>query len=99
MNQLIEYMNDFVLLSDEELESLNDEQRSLYDEKTKVYQDNQHFVDFAKEQAQEKTEFGHEIAKEIAKNFLLEDLPVQMVAKNTKLSIEEVQKIADSLVE
>ncbi|WP_338794017.1 hypothetical protein [Bernardetia sp. MNP-M8] len=99
INQLIEYMNDFVLLSKEEMESLSDEQRSLYQEKEKIYKDNKHFVDFAQEQSKEKTKFGNDISREIAKNFLLDDLSVEMVAKNTKLSSEEVQQIADSLIE
>ncbi len=99
MNQLIEYMNDFVLLSDEELENLNDDQRVLYNEKMKVYKDNQHFVDYAKEQAKEKADFGHEITTQIARNFLSDDISVEIVAKNTKLSIEEVEQIANSLVE
>ena len=74
-------------------------ERGAYEDSLKQYRDIKNVVDTAKEEGKE---IGKEIGKktrsiEIAKVLLSENLPLEMIARATKLSIEEIQKIADSL--
>jgi predicted transposase/invertase (TIGR01784 family) len=82
-----------------EIAKFNKKERGAYEDSLKQYRDIKNVVDTAKEEGKE---IGKEIGKqersiEIARNFLTSGLSIEIVAKNTNLSIEKVQEIADSL--
>lgn len=70
-----------------EIAMFDKEERVAYEDSLKQYRDIKNVVNTAKD----------ERSMEIAKNFLEYGLSVEIVAKNTKLSIEEVTAIAKSL--
>lgn len=69
-----------------ELAQFDRKQRMAYEDSLKYYRDVKNVIDTAKD----------ERSMEIAENFLKDGLSVEIVAKNTKLSIEEVRAIAKS---
>ena len=72
-----------------ELAKFNKKERMAYEDSLKKYRDIKNIVDTAKEERSIK----------IARNFLKDGLSIEIIAKNTELSIEEVQEIANSLKE
>ena len=69
--------------------------RMAYEDSLKQYRDIKNVVDTAKEEGKEIGKQERSI--EIARNLLTNGLSIEIVAKNTNLSIEKVQEIADSL--
>lgn len=78
-----------------EIAKFNKKERGAYEDSLKQYRDIKNVVDTAQEK-------GEKIGKEkrsieIAKNLLVYGLSIEIVSENTNLSIEEVQKIANSI--
>jgi len=59
----------------------------MYDSSLKYKWDNKNVLDYAKEEG--KLEEAREIARELKK----EELTIEFIAKITKLSIEEIEKL------
>jgi predicted transposase/invertase (TIGR01784 family) len=78
-----------------EIAKFNKKERGAYEDSLKQYRDIKNVVDTAKEEGKEIGKQERSI--EIARNLLTNGLSIEIVAKNTNLSIEEIQKIADSL--
>ena len=78
-----------------EIAMFDKQERMAYEDSLKNYRDIKNVIDTAREEGIEKGEKKKAI--EIAKQALLEGSSVKFVCKITKLSIEEIQKIADSL--
>lgn len=82
-----------------EIAMFDKQERMAYEDSLKNYRDIKNVIDTAREEGlEEGIEKGEKKkAIEIAKQALLEGSSVEFVCKITKLSIEEIQKIADSL--
>ena len=82
-----------------ELAQFDKKQRMAYEDSLKYYRDVKNVIDTAKEEAREegKEEGRKEEKKKIAANLLKYGLSIEVVAENTKLSIEEVKAIAKSI--
>jgi len=63
----------------------------MYDNSMKYKWDNKNVVDYAREEG--KLEGKLEEAKEIARELKKEGLAVEFIARTTKLSIEEIEKL------
>ncbi|MCO5945598.1 PD-(D/E)XK nuclease family transposase [Mucilaginibacter sp. RT5R15] len=70
-----------------EYTNLTKEERNMYDSSLKYKWDNKNVLDTAVNEA--KLEEAKEIARELKK----EGLAIEFIAKTTKLSIEEVEKL------
>ncbi len=82
-----------------EIAMFDKQERMAYEDSLKNYRDIKNVIDTAREEGlEEGIEKGEEKkAIEIAKQALLEGSSVEFACKITKLSTEEIQKIADSL--
>ncbi len=96
-----EYLDTFVILTQEEIDKLNLEERTYYRENLKNYRDLRNVISTAKKEGQQKRiEKGKEIKTiDVTKKMLLMNSTFEFIAEITDLSIEEIQKIADSLKE
>jgi predicted transposase/invertase (TIGR01784 family) len=94
-----------------ELAQFNKKERSNYENSLKVYRDIKNSLDYAEEKGEKRgIEMGVEMGLEIgvekgkkenqienAKKAIKENLPLEIIAKITDLTIEEIQKIKDNL--
>lgn len=78
---------------------LSKKERMTYEDSLKYYRDIKNVIDTAEKTGEEKgVQKGVKKNQlENAKNALLEGLSFEIISKITKLSVEEIQKIADSL--
>ncbi|PIY08447.1 MAG: hypothetical protein COZ18_12200, partial [Flexibacter sp. CG_4_10_14_3_um_filter_32_15] len=74
-----------------EIAMFDKQERMAYEDSLKNYRDIKNVIDTAKEEGKE------EKAIEMAKNFILKGYPFEDIADGTGLTIEEIQKMADSL--
>lgn len=92
-----------------ELAQFNKKERSNYEDSLKVYRDIKNSLDYAEEKGKKRgiemgVEIGVEKGKketqiENAKKAIKENLPLEIIAKITDLTIEEIQQIKDNLEE
>jgi predicted transposase/invertase (TIGR01784 family) len=71
------------------------EEKTMYDSSLKYKWDNKNVLDYAKEEGvQEGMEKGeHKKALDIARELKKEGLAIEFIAKTTKFSIEEIEKL------
>lgn len=83
------------LFSIAEYTNLTKEEKNMYDSSMKYKWDNKNVLDYAVEEAKKegKLEGKLEEAREIARELKKEGLTVEFIAKTTKLSIEEIEKL------
>ena len=74
-----------------EVSNLTKEEKAMYDSNLKSRWDFENSIEFAKEEAAEKAR--HEEALNIAGELKKEGLSNEFIAKTTKLSIEEIEKL------
>jgi predicted transposase/invertase (TIGR01784 family) len=97
------YLNEFVHLDEIEFDKLNAEERMHYQHSLKHYRDLRNCLKYAREEGFEKgeekgKEEGRQEGKEeVVKKSILKGLSFTIISTITGLSIEEIQKIADSL--
>lgn len=90
-----------------ELAQFNKKERSNYENSLKVYRDIKNSLDYAEEKGEKRglemgMEMGLEKGKkeaqiENAKNAIKENLPLEIIAKITDLTVKEIQQIKDNL--
>jgi predicted transposase/invertase (TIGR01784 family) len=93
------YLNHFVSLDETELAKFNKKDRIAYEDSLKYYRNLHNSLLFSREKGLVKGLEEGEKRKyiEITKNLLSIGLSFENISKGTKLSIEEIKKIADSL--
>lgn len=93
------YLDSFTFLNKSQVNMLSKKERMTYEDSLKYYRDIKNVIDTAEKTGEEKgVQKGVKKNQlENAKNALLEGLSFEIISKITKLSVEEIQKIADSL--
>ncbi len=79
------------VFSTAEIAKFNKQERMAYEDSLKHYRDIKNVVDTAKEEGKEERTI------EIAKQAVIEGFSVESISKITKISIDEIQKIVNSL--
>ncbi len=94
-----EYLDTFVILTQEEIDKLTKEERGYYQENLKNYRDTKNVIETAREEGFEigRWEGLKDVQLETVKNGLLKGYSFEILSDITKFSIEEIQEIADSL--
>jgi predicted transposase/invertase (TIGR01784 family) len=90
-----EYIDSFVVLSKTELSKLSQKDRIAYQDSLKYYRDLHNSLNYAREEGKQTGE--KQKVTEIAKKSILENLSFDIISTITGLSIDEIQKIANSL--
>jgi len=90
-----EYIDSFVVLSDAELAKFTKKDRIAYEGSLKYYRDLHNSLNYAREEGEQTGEKRK--VTEIAKKSILENLSFDIISTITGLSIDEIQKIANSL--
>ncbi|WP_338812666.1 hypothetical protein V9L05_14940 [Bernardetia sp. Wsw4-3y2] len=85
------YLNKFIILNENELTILSLEERMAYEDSLKYYRDIRNVENTAEERGKLLNQ------TEVIKNSLSEGLSMEIIAKITKLSIEGIQEIINSL--
>jgi predicted transposase/invertase (TIGR01784 family) len=82
-----------------EVSNLTKEERAMYDSNLKAKWDYENSIAFAEEKAEERgVEKGeHKKALDVARELLKEGSSVEFIAKVTKLSVEEIEKLKSSI--
>ena len=74
-----------------DIASLSKEEREKYDESIKVYRDHLATLTYAEQKGRQEGKREEAIA--IAREMKKEGIPVEQIARFTKLSIEEIEKL------
>lgn len=89
------YLNPFTDFNTAEIAKFNKKERIAYEDSLKTYRDIKNVVDTAREMGEEIGK--EERSKEIARKLILKGLSLEEITDITNLSIEEIQKIANSI--